>query len=173
MIGGACTTGETEIVDFQPEFAGVFRDLNVEWLERYFRVEPIDRRILANPARELLLHGGSILFARKAGAIVGTVALKHHGGGVFELTKMAVTANAQGAGIGRLLLSAALKRFKRSGGTRLYLESHSSLAPALHLYESVGFRHVPEPQPSPYRRADVYMEFKGVAAAASTGSERD
>ena len=40
----------TEIIDFKAEYANAFRDLNVEWLEKFFRVEPIDHEILGDPA---------------------------------------------------------------------------------------------------------------------------
>jgi putative acetyltransferase len=43
----------------------------------------------------------------------------------------------------------------------LFLESSRKLAPALALYESVGFRHRPAPRPgSHYVRADVYMVWE-------------
>jgi putative acetyltransferase len=44
---------------------------------------------------------------------------------------------------------------------RLYLETNSTLTPAIRLYESVGFHHVPPEKvtPSPYERVDVYMEM--------------
>lgn len=150
-----------EIIDYSPELAPQFRALNVEWLEKYFAVEPVDRPVLDDPEGNIIAGGGSILFARVDGDIVGTVALKHHGDGVYELTKMAVTERRQGAGIGRSLLCACLDRFAEAAGSRLFLESHSSLAPALHLYESAGFRHTPRAAPSDYRRADVYMVYEG------------
>jgi putative acetyltransferase len=156
---------EVTIVEFLPEYARAFRTLNIEWLERYFRVEPVDLRVLQNPEQEIIAPGGAILFARLGGEPVGTLALKHHGQGVFELTKMAVTPRSQGLGIGRRLLSAAVLRFHALRGARLYLESHSSLAPALHLYASVGFRHAPPPRSSEYRRADVYMVYEEQAQA--------
>jgi GNAT superfamily N-acetyltransferase len=124
--------------------------------------------VLSNPDAEIIAHGGFILMARTSGDLVGTVALKHHGDGVFELTKMAVTARNQGQGIGRRLLEAAIDRFGSVRGKRLYLESHSSLIPALHLYESQGFRHVPPPRPSDYRRADVYMVYSGPGSGSRT-----
>lgn len=104
--------------------------------------------------------GGSILFAQSGKEIVGTVALKHHGNGCYELTKMAVTARFQGAGIGRLLLRAAIRRFEELRGTKLYLESHSSLTTALALYEAAGFTHAARPAPSEYERSDVYMVYR-------------
>lgn len=149
-----------EIVRFRPELAESFRTLNVEWLDRYFCVEPIDDAMLSEPGEVIIDHGGDILFAKQGDRVIGTAALKHHGAGVFELTKMAVTERCQGQGIGRRLLRACLERFVEIGGERLYLESHSSLRPALRLYESEGFEHARPPAPSEYQRADVYMEYR-------------
>lgn len=148
------------IVEFAPPLARAFHDLNIEWLEKYFRVEALDRAVLNDPEQEIICHGGAILFAIRNGEPLGTVALKHHGAGHYELTKMAVTSMAQGVGIGRRLLAACIAKFHEIGGSKLYLESHSSLAQALHLYESAGFEHTAPPVPSPYQRADVYMVYR-------------
>ncbi len=148
------------IVDYHSRYGDAFERLNCEWLERYFRVEAIDRIILSDPQSTVIKPGGAILYALRDGLAVGTVALKHHRGGEYELTKMAVTEAAQGRGLGRRLLCAALARFEELGGNRLFLESHSSLVPALALYESAGFRHEPRPRPSEYERSDVYMVYR-------------
>lgn len=145
------------IVDYDCRFGNAFERLNCEWLEKFFRVEPIDRTILADPEQTVLQPGGVILYAVDEEQAVGTVALKYHGNGVFELTKMAVTEAFQGQGLGRQLLCAAIERFRQLQGKRLYLESHSSLVAALALYESAGFRHEVPPRASEYERADVYM----------------
>jgi hypothetical protein len=44
---------------------------------------------------------------------------------------------------------------------RLYLETNRVLAPAIRLYQSIGFQHIPPSRivPSPYARADIYMEM--------------
>jgi len=39
------------------------------------------------------------------------------------------------------------------------LESNARLAPALRLYEPVGFRHLPPDPATLYARADVFMEM--------------
>ena len=159
--GAGNTVAAVEIIDFEPALTRDFDRLNREWLEKLFRVEEIDQEILTNPQATIVAHGGVILFARNAGNIVGTVALKHHGDGVYELTKMAVSPALRGGGIGRELLRAAIDRYRQIGGALLYLESHSSLKNAIHLYKTAGFVHEPPPRVSEYARADVYMVYRG------------
>lgn len=158
--------GDIRVVGFDPRLRGAFARLNIEWLQRWFVVEPYDREVLEQPERHILAHGGHILFAvDAAGRAVGTVALKHEGDGVYELTKMAVAPEARGQGIGRLLMDAALELYGGLGARELFLESSRTLAPALALYESVGFRHHPAPRPgSHYARADVHMIWEPRAA---------
>jgi N-acetylglutamate synthase-like GNAT family acetyltransferase len=64
-------------------------------------------------------------------------------------------------GIGRRLLEHAVSEAKRMGAKSLFLGSNSKLENAVHLYEAVGFRHVPaENLPEmPYVRANVFMEL--------------
>lgn len=152
--------GDLKIVDFNPTYADAFLRLNLEWLEKYFYVEDIDKTVLRNPQREIIDRGGYILFATINDDVVGTVALKSRGASDFELTKMAVTATQQGAGVGRALLCAAIRRFEAIMGARLYLETHSSLSTAIHLYESAGFVHGNPPSLSEYARADTYMVYQ-------------
>lgn len=147
------------VVGFDPRWRADFATLNIEWLEHWFVVEPYDREVLGDPERYILARGGHVLFAiDDAGRALGTVALKHEGDGVYELTKMAVSREARGRGIGRLLMDAALDLYRTLDARELFLESSSKLAPALALYESVGFRHHPAPRAgSHYARADVHM----------------
>ena len=147
------------IVGFDPRWRTAFATLNIEWLEHWFVVEDYDREVLAHPEEYILANGGHILFAIDAEEYaLGTVALKHEGDGVYELTKMAVSPEARGRGIGRLLMVAALDLYRTLDARELFLESSSLLGPALALYESVGFRHHPAPRAgSHYARADVHM----------------
>jgi GNAT superfamily N-acetyltransferase len=79
----------------------------------------------------------------------------------FEVAKMAVEPSYQRAGIGRRLLHAAIEEGRGTGAKRLYLETNHALTPAIRLYESMGFKHIDPNRiiPSPYARADVYMEL--------------
>jgi len=92
------------IVDFDPCWRDDFARLNVDWLERWFVVEAVDREVLGDPETHILANGGRVLFALLRAAdgserAVGTVALKHEGEGVYELTKMAVEEGHRGAGV--------------------------------------------------------------------------
>jgi ribosomal protein S18 acetylase RimI-like enzyme/DNA-binding MarR family transcriptional regulator len=162
----ALKADQVEIVPFAPEFRGHFHRLNVEWLQRYFHVEEIDERVLSNPETEILAGGGAIWFARVGGGIVGTCALMQVEPGVFELTKMAVDSTAQGLGIGRKLIERAIAEFQQLGARELFLETNTKLAPAIRLYESVGFEHQPSVRPGThYSRANVYMIWRGGGVA--------
>lgn len=153
---------DIRIVEYAPRWREDFARLNIEWLERWFAVEPIDREVLGDPEHHILAAGGHVLFAIDGhDRAIGTVALKRESDGVYELTKMAVAPEARGLGVGRRLMEGALQAFRARGGHELFLESSSKLGPALALYESVGFRHRPAPRPgSHYARADVYMVWE-------------
>ena len=153
-------TGAVEVIPFDRRYAADFKRLNIEWLQKYFRVEPIDEQVLSRPAR-ILRSGGAIFLARYRGAIVGTCALLNAGEGRFELSKMAVTAGHQGLGIGRKLIETVIAEYLSRGARELFLESNSKLTPAITLYETAGFAHTPRPAPSHYERSDVYMVYVG------------
>ncbi len=147
-----------EIIDFEPRYRDAFKTLNIEWLQKYFEVEAVDEMVLSDPEQHILSPGGSILFARMGEEIVGTCALKHQGDGVYELTKMGVTADRQGAGIGAALMSAVIEKFRQLDGKELYLETNAVLEPAIKLYARHGFVDQGHRKPgSVYERSDVYM----------------
>jgi len=101
-------------------------------------IEPIDQLLLSNP-QSIIDQGGKIIYALIDEQVIGCVALKHHGQAVFELTKMAVTTDYQAHGIGATLMQRCIEEFYHLNGKKLYLESHSSLKPAIKLYQRWGF----------------------------------
>jgi putative acetyltransferase len=149
------------IRNYQPGDEASFQRLNEEWIVRHFVLEEKDRQVLGDPVKYILDRGGRILFATVGGETIGCCALVPEGPGVYEVAKMAVTVGYQGRGIGRKILEAVIAEAKRIWASRLYLETNSKLPSATHLYESVGFRHVPphRVKPSLYARADVFMEM--------------
>jgi putative acetyltransferase len=146
---------------FQNGDADAFRELNEQWIARYFRVEEQDRLVLEDPERTILKAGGQIIMVVVGDERVGCCALIPIRPGVFELAKMAVSERLRGHGIGRRLLEHTIAQAKAMGAHTLELASNWKLANAVHLYESVGFRHLPPErvEPSPYARANVFMEL--------------
>lgn len=149
--------GKVEILDFKPEYREHFKELNVEWLEKFFVVEPVDREVLWNP-EQIIDEGGTILFARVNGEIVGTCAIKKYGDD-WELTKMAVTEKFQGRKIGKKLMLATLDRAREMGLNKLILITNSSLTPAVTMYRQMGFRVTSSGQHPKYERGDLSMEL--------------
>ena len=148
------------VVPYRDELAVAFRRLNLEWIERLFKVEAPDLKVLDDPARAIIAPGGMIFFALDGDAVVGTVAMIRGEDGRCELAKMAVAATHQRRGIGELLGSAGTAWAREHGFRRAFLETNSRLDGAIRLYERLGFRHAPWPHPSDYARGDVYMELE-------------
>ncbi len=150
---------ETDIVDYSTEHSEAFRDLNLEWIERYFKVEDSDRESLDDPQHHILDPGGAIVMACHHGNVVGTCALIKLDDERYELAKMAVSEAARGKGIGWLLGRAIIERARDLGATTVYLESNTMLTPAIALYRKLGFKRVTGP-PSPYHRCNIQMELE-------------
>jgi len=151
---------DVAIASFRPELAPAFRQLNLDWIERLFRVEAPDLKVLDDPESSIVATGGMILFALDGGTPVGTVAMIAAGEGRFELAKMAVAGSHRQRGIGERLGAAGIAWAAKAGAKTIFLETNSSLANAIRLYERLGFRHAADPHPSDYARADVYMELR-------------
>ena len=145
--------------EFIPGDEAAFRDINLEWIERFFAVEDKDRETLDNPKKYFLDPGGAIFMAMDGDNPVGAVALIVMGGGSVELSKMGVRPAAQGKGVGRRLIAAAVARARELGMKRVYIETNSILAPAIRLYHEAGFVPLKERIPTPYARADVQLEL--------------
>jgi putative acetyltransferase len=157
----AIVTSEIAFRLFQPSDAEAFRELNEAWIARYFRLEEQDRIQLGAPENNILRPGGQIVMAVASEERIGCCALIFVKPGVFELAKMAISERYRGHGIGRKLLEYTIAQAKLLGAHTLELASNTKLANAVHLYESVGFRHLPPErvEPSPYTRANVFMEM--------------
>lgn len=129
-----------EILDFSPEYKECFRKLNYEWLEKYFKVEELDKKILLSPEKEIIRKGGDVIFARLGGEIVGTTAILKRDDKSYEIAKMAVTGKAQGKQVGRKLSDEAIARAKQRGAKKLILKTDHRLRAAVNLYHSLGFK---------------------------------
>jgi GNAT superfamily N-acetyltransferase len=147
------------VVPFRRELAGDFRRLNLDWIERLFKVEAPDLKVLNDPDGVIIAPGGMVFFALDGEQVVGTVAMIRAGDGRCELAKMAVATSHQGRGIGELLGQACTAWAAANGVRTVFLETNSKLGNAIRLYERLGFRRSVEPNPPDYVRCDVYMEL--------------
>ena len=85
------------IREYSEALAPYFHDINAEWIQTLFVLEPTDREVLENPRARIIDPGGDILFVKAEGlGVVGACALQKTGEGRFELTKMGVRESARG-----------------------------------------------------------------------------
>ena len=152
---------ELTIRSFESADTGIFRNLNEDWIQEHFALEPEDELVLNHPEEHILRQGGDIFIAWRGESPVGCCALIAKTPGVFELGKMAVAAPFRGQGIGRALLKYAIQEARSRGVKTLVLGSNTKLQAAIHLYETSGFRHLTgEEAPAlPYERANVFMRL--------------
>jgi putative acetyltransferase len=151
---------DIELRRFEPADAAAFRLLNEQWIAKYFVLEKKDDEVLRDPVGRILDCGGYIFMAATGARPIGTCALLAIEPGAYEVAKMAVDEHFRGEGIGRALLEYTVVEARKLGARRLYLETNNTLLNAIHLYEAVGFSHLPPERitPSTYARANVFME---------------
>ena len=151
---------DIEITRYEPCYQEVFKSLNEEWINQYFKMEETDCAALNNPKEFILDKGGEIFVALYNNEPVGVCALlkmdyEHYD---YELSKLAVSPKVQGKGIGLLLGQAVINKAKELEGRNLYLESNTVLEPAIHLYEKLGFKRIYGHNTS-YQRCNIQMEL--------------
>lgn len=145
------------VIPFSDTSSDAIKTLNLEWLTKYFKVEPKDEMVLSNPKSEIIDKGGFIFYAQYQGSIVGTVSLLKIDEVTFELSKMAVSSSVQGIGIGKQMLEHCFEFSKHNNINKLILYSNRSLQSAIHLYTKYGFKEIPL-ESGIYERADIKME---------------
>jgi len=148
---------EVLIIPFRSDLKEEIKTLNLEWLNKYFKVEAKDDKVLSDPQGEIIDKGGMIFYAKYDDRIVGTYSLLKIDETTFELSKMAVTDGVQGLGIGNKLMEHSIKVAKEKGIKKLILYSNRSLLSAIYLYKKFGFEEVPL-EDGVYERANIKME---------------
>src|SRR5687768_770087 len=147
-----------QFIDYRPELARYFTELNLAWVEKYFVAEALDREVLGDPENNIIKRGGYIYFAVCDGTVAGTFALLNKQEGIYELGKMAVSESFQGKNIGNLMLAFCISKAKALNIKKLILFSNTILKPAIHLYSKYGFMEVPLGD-SEYTRSNIKMEL--------------
>jgi DNA-binding MarR family transcriptional regulator/N-acetylglutamate synthase-like GNAT family acetyltransferase len=147
---------DVEILEYDSQYNQIFHDLNINWLETFFYVEPHDKEVLENPKSYIIDNQGYIFFAKFNNEIVGTVALINEKE-CYELSKMAVSPKYQGLKIGQKLMDKCIQFSKDQGWEQIMLYSNRILTPAINLYRKVGFEEVEVEKDVYYERADIKM----------------
>jgi putative acetyltransferase len=147
-----------EIIEFAPDHAEAFKTLNEAWITKYFAIEAKDREVLDDPKGRIVDAGGRIFMAFRDEEPVGCVALIRMDDGGYEVAKMTVLETLRGSGLGKLLMQRCIDAGAEAGAPRLYLETNSSLGPALGLYRTMGFVDTDPPPHNDYARGDTWME---------------
>jgi len=147
------------IIPFESQYARYFRDLNIQWLEKYFHVEPKDVALLNECEKNIINKGGFIFFAAHNDKIVGCFAFIKIANKSYELGKMAVDPDYQGKKIGQKLLQYAIDFGENKSWDLITLYSSTKLNSALHIYKKYGFQEVVLEDNLPYIRSDIKMEL--------------
>lgn len=146
------------IIEFESKYAEDFKQLNLEWLDKFLLTEQADLLMLNNPQKEIIDNGGAIFLAKEDDKVVGSAAIIRETSTKYELAKMTVSPAFRGKGISKLLIEICIERAKKSGAEKMYLLSNSQLGTALKLYEKYGFKYIPVKN-AHYATADVMMEL--------------
>jgi putative acetyltransferase len=155
----AGSTQDVKIIEFESRYCEDFKNLNLEWIEKYFEVEPADEYVLNNPEEAVIQKGGKIFFAQEENQRVGTFCLFRVDEETFELGKMAVKTSHQQNGVGTMLLTEAIARSRQMGAKRITLYSNTQLCTALNLYIGHGFRVIPKTD-FHSKRANIKMSLQ-------------
>ncbi|MBX3023158.1 MAG: GNAT family N-acetyltransferase [Bdellovibrionales bacterium] len=147
---------DAQVVTYQEQYKSVFRDLNLEWIRKYFAVEVKDVEQTSAP-EQCLREGGEIFFVVVDGDAVGTCAMYKIGDGVFELAKMAVSPLFHGKGFGDLLMQAAENWARERCAREIHILSNTVLEPAIGLYKKHGYETIHLGAHPDYERCNIEM----------------
>ena len=150
---------EVKIISYQKKYRSDFRKFNIEWLEKYFSVEPTDKKIIDSPEEEIINKGGEVFFALLNNEVIGTCAVVKVDRKTYELTKMAVTEKAQGKQVGNKLGLTVIGFAVSKRAKKLVLDTNHKLTAAIHLYRKLGFVTIPYEYDNKYKRELIRMEL--------------
>lgn len=148
-----------EIVDYGPEHARAWHDLNLAWISEIYIVEDEDRAVLTDPQKYLLDTGGAIIIALYDGEPVGTCALRRVNTELVEMCKMTVAKQMRGKNLGRMLGEAIIEKARQIGASTIELYSNRKGSElAIEMYKKLGFVEIPLTG-AVYARADIKMQL--------------
>jgi ribosomal protein S18 acetylase RimI-like enzyme len=154
------TTTGIYLVEYKPEHALRFKEINEQWITRLYPMEEEDIKTVEDPEGYVLTDGGKIYIALHNGYVAGTVAYLNFGDGIYEMIKLAVDEDYRGLSIGKKLVEESLQRMKELGAKKIILFSNTEgSAVAIAMYRKSGFVEVPLGE-SEFQRANIRMELE-------------
>jgi GNAT superfamily N-acetyltransferase len=123
-----------------PDAAQLIAALNAELAATF--PEPGATHFSLGPA-QVGAGEGAFLVAYLDGMPVGCGAMRRLDSSTAELKRMYVTPSVRGRGIGRALVEALEGEAQLLGVRRIVLETGTRLAPAIRLYEALGYVRIP------------------------------
>lgn len=147
------------IIPYEDKHHSVFKALSEQWISEHWQLEAHDTEVLEHPHEAIMDKGGHIFVATYKGEPVGVCALCRMPDDPdydYEFSKLAVSPQVRGKGIGLMLGQAVVEKAKELGCRTLYLESNTVLEPAIRLYEKLGFKRVFGHKAS-YGRCNIQM----------------
>ena len=147
---------EVVLRDAAVDDADAVRELTLKAYGQYSdRMTPSAWTALLEAIRVALSTGGPAqqIVAERAGSMVGSVMLFPPYAEAYsasapraqwpEIRLLAVTPEARGLGVGKLLVNACIQRARAMGAQAIGLHTSSSMREAIRLYENLGFERDP------------------------------
>ncbi len=124
-----------------PDAARLIAALDVELTTMF--PEPEALRIFSLRDAQVVAGDGAFVIAYLDGVAVGCAAVRRLDEATAEIKRMYVDPSVRGRGVGRALVEALEREALLTGVTRIVLETGTRLAPAIKLYEAMGYDRIP------------------------------
>jgi ribosomal protein S18 acetylase RimI-like enzyme len=132
--------GEIIIAATDAEYAAaaqLFKEY-ADWLDIDLCFQDFEKELLSLPQMYAPPYGGIILY-KNENDIIGCVGIRKLSPTICELKRMYVKPKYHHQGIGKILLTRAIKLAKRCGYKSIRLDTLGHMHPAIHLYKQFGF----------------------------------
>jgi mycothiol synthase len=147
------SAGDVELRSFQPGDEGELLRVNAAAFAHHPEQGSMDAEELAERMAEPWFDPADLLVAVERGRMHGFHWTKRHSATLGEVYVVAIDPAAQGKGLGRTLVDLGLRHLGSLGLDDVLLYVESDNAPAVHLYEKLGFTHAASDTHVMYERA--------------------